>query len=147
MYQTYSWTSEPLVTGFWTNWDFQKVPLHHFSLPFLLGVREKFTPFRSRRECKIWQPLFLSFHSSISKGSFLNVLVARPKATKAALFHSLVRKVDKNDIKYRTYLTQFLLMTLSFPAFTRPFCSLAHMKRPLKGLGFASTFSLAFSYA
>ena len=32
--------------------------LHHFSLPFLLGVGEKFTPFRSCRECKIGQPLY-----------------------------------------------------------------------------------------
>ena len=135
----------------------QKNILHHFSLPFLLGVRENSRLFvhavNVKSDSHSLHPLvnekihFLSFHSLISKGSFLNGLVARPKATKAALFHSLVRKVDKNDIKYRTYLTQFLLMTQSFPAFTRPFCSLAHMKRPLKGLGFASTFSLAFSCA
>ena len=64
----------------------------------------------------------------------MNVFLARLKAKKASLFHSLVRKVEKKWKKasYSPH-SVFFSWLKDFPAnlsFTRPFCSLADMKRP-----------------
>ena len=46
----------------------------------------------------------------------MNVFLARLKAKKASLFHSLVRKVEKNEKKHRTHLTLFSSHDSKFPS-------------------------------